>query len=257
MPLSIGAPFTPEFFLDVGAGRLAWARRVLASGVNTDLDTASMPEDVWAGGGLYPFPSAATTLEAVSSSANDTSAGTGMRTMIVQGLDANYAEIQESVTMNGTTPVALANSYLRLNVAAVTSAGSGKTNAGTVTIRETGGGTTRGVMEAGYGNMRQAIYTVPAGYTLMVVSVTLGVVKQASGSAVPHVTGAAYFGSPTGFTRMTQELSTEDTPFLNHIIIPAPVPEKWDFSIRITDCSENNVQISANVLGVLLDNDYL
>src|SRR5210317_1223973 len=62
----------------------------------------------------YTFPTAAGTASVVSSAA-DTS------TVLIQGLDANYNQISESVVLTGTTPVVTSASFLRINVAVVTS----------------------------------------------------------------------------------------------------------------------------------------
>ena len=54
-------------------------------------------EDVWTGGGTYPWPSTAEELEIGSTSANDTSNGTHARTVNVQGLDENWMLTSETV----------------------------------------------------------------------------------------------------------------------------------------------------------------
>lgn len=255
MTISFSGKAPRDFLLDVGLGRIPGHVRVTASGVNPDVDTATTPEDIWFAGGVYPFPTAATTLEVLSASANDAAAGTGMRQMQVIGLDADYNEISEVVTMNGVTPVALANSYLRLNRAQIVSAGSGRVNAGTVTIRETGGGQTRGSMRAGYGIMRQAIYTVPAGYSLAVCATTMSILRNTGGAY--DATFVEFFQSPSGFYRQTLEIAVDAAPM--EIIKPVPIliPEKWDFAIRCTGVSANDMEVSASFHGVQILNTLL
>jgi hypothetical protein len=82
-------------------------------------------ETIWAEGGLYSYLTAATVLKVSSSSVNDTSAGTGARTVELSGLDADYNEISELVTLNGQTPVNTTKLFLRINRMVVRSAGSG------------------------------------------------------------------------------------------------------------------------------------
>lgn len=84
--------WTYDFLIAVGLGQVPGYRRITALGNNPDVDTAG-PEDVWSGGGLYPWMTTATALEIVSDSASDTSAGTGARTVLVNGLDANFVEV--------------------------------------------------------------------------------------------------------------------------------------------------------------------
>jgi hypothetical protein len=59
--------------------------------------------------GDLSYAAAALQMTVSSSSASDTSAGTGARTVLITGLNANYAVISESVTMNGQTAVTTTN----------------------------------------------------------------------------------------------------------------------------------------------------
>ena len=146
-------------------GRVAGHSRIACYG---HIPNAAAGSDVWEAGGAYPFQSSAVTLEILSASANDTAAGTGARTFVIQGLDANFNAISETITMNGVTPVQSVNQYRRVNFLTIASAGSGNTNAGDVTLRVTGGGSTQALARAGYGYAKQAIYTVPNGFSLLV-----------------------------------------------------------------------------------------
>jgi len=98
--------------------------RIHKFGRNTDSDTG---DDIWDGSAAYPFPAAAATTTVASGDANDTSDGTGARTIDVMGLDANYASVTESVTMNGTSNVTLSTSFLRVFRAYVTTVGRQQT----------------------------------------------------------------------------------------------------------------------------------
>jgi hypothetical protein len=104
-------------------------------GSNLDIDTNSDPETIWSTGGLYQFPSSAGQISIVSSSSDDTSTGTGARTVLVQGLDENYNEVEETFTLNGVSAVtSSSSSWIRAHRAKVLSAGTGEVNAGTITI---------------------------------------------------------------------------------------------------------------------------
>jgi hypothetical protein len=133
-------------------------------GRNSDIDTAA-PETIWASGGSYAYPDAAETVEIVSDDANDTSAGTGARTVMLYCLDSDWMEITQSATLNGTSAVSLATDCIRYNRMIVTSAGSGGTNAGNLTLRVESGGATRAYIVAGKAQTQLALYTVPGGKT--------------------------------------------------------------------------------------------
>lgn len=101
--------------------------------------------DIWAQAIVRTLPSSAVILGASSSDANDTSAGTGARTIKIVGLDSNYEEIEETITLNGQTKVETTNSFLRVNDVVIVTAGSGETNAGTIYVYDTSDTVTAGV----------------------------------------------------------------------------------------------------------------
>lgn len=130
-------------------------------GYNADIDLATDPEDIWIAGGLYAYPSAAAATTAKSSSTDDDGApvGTGAQTLTVEGLDTNLAEVSQTVTMDGTTAVALPIDLFRVNRAYVRAVGSGGVNAGTIDVLH--GATVLAQIAIGKGQTQQAIYTVP------------------------------------------------------------------------------------------------
>jgi len=105
----------------------------------------------------------------VSDNANDTSAGSGARTVTIIALDDTYAQLAPvTVTLNGTTPVTLPNgaTYFRKNlftVATVGTVGSAGVNAGKITLRVVSAGATRGIISAGSNGSFCSHYTVPLG----------------------------------------------------------------------------------------------
>lgn len=141
------------------AGAYAYADVV---GYNPDIDTATVPEDIWAAGGLYPWPAAAAATTVVSSSANDTAAGTGARTVTLTGLNAAGLVISETVTLNGVTPVAFPTQYLRIIEATAVTVGSGGVNEGTIDIKH--GATVLASMLPNYGVTKLGVYTIPSNY---------------------------------------------------------------------------------------------
>jgi hypothetical protein len=138
-------------------------------------------EDIWEGGGTYSFLSSASALEIVSSSTDDASAGTGARTVTLDLLDAAGDEQRVTVTLNGTTPVAV-GTYYRVNGGFVASAGSNGSNVGAITLRTVSGAVTQLVIAAGNGVSAQFIYTAPRGHTVVTGSFFFSA-EQASGGA--------------------------------------------------------------------------
>ena len=154
------------FELQVSRGQIPGHRSVVVFGYNPDVDTARVT--VWPYTGILPLPAAALQMKVSSSSANDTAAGTGARTVFVAGLDANYNEISEIVTLNGQTAVLTTQFFLHINNAYVATAGSGLSAAGDIYFGE--GTVTAGVpatvydlIKFDYSQRITGWYTIPAG----------------------------------------------------------------------------------------------
>lgn len=165
-------PQDREFLIEVEKGNVAGHSIVNKFGfdaaVTSTLQTIADAQ-------VYQTPTAAASLEIVSSDANDTSAGTGARTVEIQGLDANFAEQTETVTMNGTTAVAITGTWIRLLRATVIESGtyasqSAGSHAGTITVRVSGAGATWATIGLTTGSFPMGqteigAYTIPAGKT--------------------------------------------------------------------------------------------
>jgi hypothetical protein len=156
------------FELQVARGQIQGHRNVTVFGFNPDVDTTQV--SVWPLPSLITFPASAIQMTVSSTSANDTSAGTGARTVVVQGLDANYNEVTETVTLNGQTAVTMTASLLRVNYAYVATAGSGNSAAGDIYIGTgtvTAGvpATTYDIIKFDYNTTITGSFTIPAGYT--------------------------------------------------------------------------------------------
>ena len=162
---------TVPYGLRVAQGTVTGAASLYRFGFNADVDTNE--ETVWSEGGNIPYPAAAGEVYISSSDTNDVaSTGTGVRTIKVQGLDANYLQIEEDISLNGQTQVITTKEYLRILKAYALTTGSNGASAGTIYVGTTGA--TAGVpptVYASFGDSNQtqmAVYTVPASKTLYI-----------------------------------------------------------------------------------------
>ena len=243
------------FELQVARGQISFHYDLHKFGFNPDIDDAL--ETVWAEGGLYSYLSAATVLKVSSSSTADTSAGTGARTVQLYGLDADYNEINETVTLNGQTAVNTTNSFLRINRMVVRTAGTGGTNAGVIYA---GTGTvTTGVpankyatVAIGDGQSLMALWTVPAGFTLYVYQTDVTVAttqnnKYATISLVARPLGEV-FQIKDRFVKAESQTTIE-------YAFPLKFEEKTDIEYRcIGDSAGADIAISAAIDGVYIAN---
>lgn len=151
-----------DCFLSISRGDVLNWKKENKYGRNPDVDAGTTPEDLWNTGGLAVHPSVAGNISIVSTSALDTSAGTGMRTIKVRGLNNSFNEISEIVTMNGVVPVLTANQYRRVDRAQAETAGALGSNAGVVVGTVV---TAQFTINVGEGQSAKSHYTVPAAYT--------------------------------------------------------------------------------------------
>jgi hypothetical protein len=167
------------FELQVGRGQITFHSIIHVFGHNPDVDTAEVT--VWPTTGLLGHPASPTLMTVSSSSASDTSAGTGARSVFILGINGTGGYVSETVVLNGQTAVTTIHEYDAIERVTVVSVGSGGVNAGTIYV---GTGTvTSGVPAVTYSAMgigdNLALvghWTCPAGYTgyLTYGSITCG-----------------------------------------------------------------------------------
>lgn len=234
-----GGAFEP-FGLQVSRNQIQGHQSVLVFGYNPDVDTAE--ESVWPDGGTIFHPTSESILKVSSSSANDTSAGTGARTVFIEGLDGDYNVVSETVTLNGQTEVNTTNSYLYVNQLYVVTVGSGGANAGDINV---GTGTvTSGVpavlydlIAAGYNQRTTAHYCVPAGYTGYMVT---GVITSGQASGSTSITAYLKQHGPDGILRVGA-VTTLNNGSIQYDFDPAYViPEKNCVGATAIGAASNN-----------------
>lgn len=253
-------PISPDFYSAAAAGLVAGVSIQFAVGHVANVTMAGGPIDICEQGTLYPFLATAQQLKVSSSSANDTAAGTGARTVLIQGLDANYLPISETVTLNGLAAVNTVNQYLRINGFGVLTANpavpGGGTNAGDITLELVAGGSPQGIIRAGVGVSQQAVFTVPAG--------TLGVLTAAEFSLAGGITLAA---SQVALTANVLGLSSRvfgvrsdlnsGFPFNETVLVGYPNPPKTDITARMLSTEQDGTELSAAFQLTLFDQHYL
>ena len=145
-----------QFELNVSAGIMTEMANVHKFGSvvtgSGDYDT------VWTEGSQYEFPENAGTVTIVSNSTQDNPTGTGASTVVVQGLDANFDEVQETFELDGTTGVGGTISFLRTHRMYIE---YGNTNVGNITASI--GSTVTCAIAPDMGQSQVAFYTVPRG----------------------------------------------------------------------------------------------
>jgi len=159
-PISTASSIEAPWYMQVARGLVSGCSVVNIYGYQNALPSSggSTYYPVWENTTAYTYPASATTMRLWSSSASDTNVS-----VLIQGLDASYNQISETLTLtNGTTGVTTVNSYLRINVIQIT----GSVNAvGNINLGNAGKTLQYAEITAGNGKSQMMVYTVPNGYT--------------------------------------------------------------------------------------------
>lgn len=222
-------------------------------GRNSDINGDE--ETIWDEGGLYVYPTSAIQMKVSSSNINDTSVGTGARTIRVIGLNSLYNEIEEDVTLNGQTEVLTSNTFIRVYRAFVLTAGSSNTAQGDIYI---GTGTvTAGVPATVYAKITQgenqtlmALWTVPANYSFFLYQVDF---TSAISLANTYSTTRLKFRPFNSVFRTLYINQLQSGTHVNDIVIPQFISEKSDIECTAISSGNNN-PVSASIAGLYIQN---
>jgi len=234
------------FSLQVARNQIMGHAPVYIFGFSTTVGSTALGP-VWEGltlsGGLYAYPSSAAPLVLVSSSASDTTA----LSVQINGLDANYAPISETIALNGTTNVTTTKSFLRINAMNCTNG----LNVGTITAKISS--TTYAQINAGIGSTQMSIYTVPAGYTfyLEYIQADASIGFTSSNYMLFAEYNKDNVTGEIGLNGQSTFVQTFNQPFN----IPVAHTEKTDIQFVIK--SNTGSPFSANIFagGILIKND--
>ena len=242
------------FNLQVSRGQIPWHQTVVVFGYNSDVDTSV--ETVWPYGGLLAFPSTALQMSVSSDSANDTSSGTGARTVYIEGLDANHDVVSETVSLNGQTAVLTTNSYLHINQAYVATAGSlysaaGSIYFGTGVVTLGIPATVYDIIQYDYNTRVTGSYTIPAGYTGYLEQ---GLFSSGQAGGSNAVTGRLMTRG-TDDIRRTAAIVTINNGAADYAFeYPLVIPEKTTIEAQAVGSAANNACSSMFIM-VLIKND--
>ena len=235
------------WYLQVARGLVTGTAYEQRSGYNPDIGNGAT-ESIWVEGGLYPYTTwdgNAQKLYVISTSASDTE-----QSIYIDGLDADYNHIYETITTEGTSAVATTKNFLRIHTATIVS--NNTPNVGEITFRLASGvGTVVAHIGAGMAITKLSQYTVPAGYTGYVMY----------GDATTFRTGSGNIGSrlqmmvrPYGGTFVAAfTAEVVNGYYRNDFTIPMVLPEKTDVDVQIT-ADGNATQATCNWQILLIQN---
>lgn len=223
-------------------------------------DSQTTETTIWDLPSRYVFPPVASSMTVSSADVNDDYLDTGAWSVIIQGLDINYLEIEELVFLDGQNPVNTTNEFYRINYFQIIGSGTSETNEGHLylgTGAVVGGipANIYGLIDAGYGNVFTAVYTVPADKTLYINRIWLTTYTNkfftVYGRAWTPPSGGVG-GNMTTFIKFEAHVSQS---FIERTVNP-PIAIPPKSSIEYTSFSDQaGGQVNIEIRGVLVDEE--
>lgn len=204
---------------DGGLVTMSWPEAV-SHGLITGATPFSTNGDYTAGGAVTDIPVntagavnislTGAQMSFVSTSVNDTAAGTGMRQLQMSYIEhGTLRSVTETITLNGTTPVLSVATNIRfINSLTGVSYGSGGKNAGVITA--TNGGLTYGHIATGYRVQKSAYRMIPTGKIFFPDEIVAS--SNSSGAAAAAVFTIVGWSPSVPFWTPTNSIGCQDGP---------------------------------------------
>jgi hypothetical protein len=207
--------------------------------IGTNAAVGTNFEDIYDQGGKITLPTSAGVPDIASNLSNAGSIIT------IEGLDANYLEVSESLTLDSSGNATGSQPFLRINNAFVSN-DSAISNVVRVTLDGSSGNQTR--VEVAEQNSMQCIFTVPADKTAFLHQISVGI-KTASRDAEARLAVTEFGG-----VERTRALIALPTGFAEKSYpIPLKFPQKTDIRLQAKTTGGDTVVTGSFDL-VIVDN---
>ena len=201
---------------------------------------------LWDGVGLYQYLTTPSVLTVTSDKTEDNPTGPGAQTVEVQGLDADYNLITETIPVGATGTL----EFLRVFRARVVTAGSYGINWGNISIDD---GTNVAIIDGGpnngpgVGQTFMCVYTVPAGKTAYLTQWAVSSGKQNADTLAKFVV------RPFGGAFNTKDIvEIQSNNYIKDYKVPLKFDEKTDIEVRAY--SDNGSSAASTFNLILIDN---
>ncbi len=238
--------------LEIAKGNVPGYSVMNKFGINPAMGTGG--GDVWEFSGTYIFSDTADIDTVSSSDNNDT------QTIEIQGLDANWDMVTQSITLAGQTKVTLDTPLIRF----FRGFNTNSTNLDGVVYIYVNGDITAGVPDTdadvrgiingagGHDQTLTCIYTIPNGYTGYLMKGYVSIANKTAASATFERKARLYGGIFRQQSIVTCNSAGQGS-FQYEYPIPAKIPAKTDI---LTSCHETSATVAVSaVLNILLIKD--
>ena len=136
--------------------------------------------DIWPESGTIAWQTSASVVDITAGAADVMTTGTGAWEVVLQGLDANYLEVEETVELNGAAVVSSTQAFLRLPRMFVGRCGSDSYNVGEIRAEWSGGSVLANTILPIAGQTEYLAFTVPANEKMVARDLSFGIIDDAS-----------------------------------------------------------------------------
>jgi hypothetical protein len=235
---SLGQAVTP-YRLAVQQGKVSGHSIVDKFGINHSVTEGTDPEDIWENGGVYIYDAdgSAPIVSLVSDNAADTNE------IIIQGLDINGDEVEQTITLTGTTRVALTvplwRVYRMTNDSNFGITGLVQCYIGIIDVPITAD--IRAVIDNGHNQTLMALYTIPKGKVGFLWRGELGIQLTSGGVSTQEFAHCHYesrrFGKVFTIKKSVTLLSNGNSNYIDVRSFPDPIPSLTDIKLRASEVS--------------------
>ena len=244
-----------DFMLKVNQGLIPGHSIVDKFGENPDIDTGTVPEDVWEYGGEYPYDADGTApiVSVVSDNAAD------VEIINITGLDIDGNEITQTVILTGTTRVALPTPLWRVyrmsNEATV-----GNDLVGTIYCYTSTGNVpapteVRAIMDNGNNQTLMALYTMPKGKVGFLLRGEVGGSRAVNAGTMQCAYYSRRYGKVFKIKKRFYVTNQGSSTYQDVRSAPDPIPSFTDIKFVVEDVSSNNSGVFGTFDILLIDED--
>ena len=217
------------FYLQVGRGQIENHKHTFKFGFNPDINGTE--ETIWDVGGIYAYPASAVTMTATTT-AGTPATDNGVN-ITIQGLDADYNEVSQEITLAGSGTATTTQTFLRVFRAFVSGS-----QAPTASVNITNGGTTYARVTLNDNQTLMAVWTVPAGYTAYIIKGNIG---TGTANNNQYIVGRLVSRELGGVFRTQAKVTIQSGEIAFDFEVPVAFPEKTDIEARALSSGSNNL----------------
>lgn len=250
------SPFAFGNGLSVNMGEYDGYSYIDKFGENPDIDTGTIPEDIWEFGGQYIYDGIGTApiINLVSDNAGD------IMPISVQGLDIEGNLVTQEITLTGTTSVALDTPLWRVfrmsNEGVEAQDISGTIYCHTSTGNTPASNEVRAIIDNGNNQTLMALYTVPRGKVGFLFRGELGGSRSQTSGSMQCAYYSRRYGKVFKIKKRVDITNQGNSCYVDRRTAPDIIPALTDIKLRVENVSANNTGVFGTFDIMLVDQKH-